>query len=80
MTGPIDEIRHTTPLGTWSLSRAQPKSELVGIVREYWEVKGRLSPFREALLPNGSAEIMFNLGYSYLSASIGLSAAALRAG
>lgn len=62
MPGQIGEIRHTTPLGTWSLSSAQPESDLVGIVWEYWEVKGRLSPFREALLPNGFAEIMFNLG------------------
>jgi AraC-like DNA-binding protein len=62
MPGPIDEITHTTSLGTWSLVRAQPGPELSGIVHEYWEVKGRLSPFREALLPNGFTEVMFNLG------------------
>jgi methylphosphotriester-DNA--protein-cysteine methyltransferase len=58
----IDELTHTTSLGTWSLSRAQPSSDCAGIVHEYWEVKGRLSPFREALLPNGFCEVMFNLG------------------
>src|SRR5215210_2739258 len=62
MPGPIDEIKHATPLGTWSLTRAQPDDDFAGIVKEYWEVKGRLSPFREALLPNGFVEIMFNLG------------------
>ena len=54
MPGQIDELTHTTPLGTWRLTRAQPCAALVGIVHEYWEVQGRLSPFREALLPNGS--------------------------
>src|SRR5690349_21946500 len=62
MPGPIDEIKYTTSLGTWSLTRAQAGAGLAGIVKEYWEVRGRLSPFREALLPNGFAEIMFNLG------------------
>lgn len=42
----IDELTHTTPLGTWRLTRAQPCAALVGIVHEYWEVQGRLSPFR----------------------------------
>lgn len=62
MCGPINEIRHTTPLGTWSLTRAQPDADFASVVSEFWEVKGRLSPFREALLPNGFTEIMFNLG------------------
>ncbi len=62
MAGPSDEIKHTTTLGTWSLTRAEPDADFAGIVKEYWEVKGRLSPFREALLPNGFLEIMFNLG------------------
>ena len=58
----IDEIRHTTTLGTWSLTRALPSADLTGVVHEYWEVKGRLSPFREAVLPNGYVEVMVNLG------------------
>ena len=58
----IDEFRHTTTLGTWCLTRAQPSAELTGVVQEYWEVKGRLSPFREAVLPNGYVEVMINLG------------------
>ena len=62
MTGQLDEIRYTTTLGTWSLTRAQPGVELAAVVHEYWEVKGRLSPFREAVLPNGYVELMFNLG------------------
>jgi AraC-like DNA-binding protein len=60
--GRIDEITHTTTFGTWRLSRAQPSAELLSIVHEYWEVQGRLSPFREAILPNGYVEVMFNLG------------------
>jgi AraC-like DNA-binding protein len=62
MTSQINELKHTTTLGTWCLTRAQPSAELTGIVREYWEVKGRLSPFREAVLPNGCVELMVNLG------------------
>src|ERR1700704_3623069 len=62
MPGRIDELTHTTTLGTWRLTRAEPCAELTGIVHEYWEVQGRLSPFREALLPNGYVEVMVNLG------------------
>jgi AraC-like DNA-binding protein len=62
MASQIDELRHTTTLGTWCLTRAQPNAELTGVVQEYWEVKGRLSPFREAVLPNGYVELMVNLG------------------
>ena len=62
MTSQIDEVKHTTTLGTWCLTRAQPSAELTGAVQEYWEVKGRLSPFREAVLPNGYVELMVNLG------------------
>ena len=62
MCGPINEITHSTALGTWSLTRAAPDADFAGVVSEFWEVKGRLSPFREALLPNGFTEIMFNLG------------------
>ncbi len=58
----IDEINHSTSLGAWSLTRAEPDDDSAGTVKEFWEVKGRLSPFREALLPNGFTEIMFNLG------------------
>jgi AraC-like DNA-binding protein len=58
----IDELKHTTTLGTWSLTRAQPSAELARLVHEYWEVQGRLSPFREAILPNGYVEVMINLG------------------
>ncbi|MFL5639683.1 MAG: helix-turn-helix domain-containing protein [Gemmatimonadaceae bacterium] len=60
--GKIDELTHTTSLGTWRLTRAEPCAELAGIVHEYWEVQGRLSPFREAVLPNGYVEVMVNLG------------------
>ena len=56
------ELTHTTELGAWSLTRAEPERTEAAIVQEYWEVKGRLSPFREALLPNGYVEVMFNLG------------------
>ena len=58
----IAELTHTTELGTWSLMRAQPSAELASIVHEFWEVRGRLSPFREAVLPNGYVEVMINLG------------------
>jgi AraC-like DNA-binding protein len=62
MPNRIDEIRHTTTLGAWCLTRAQPSAELASVVHEYWEVQGRLSPFREAVLPNGFVEVMVNLG------------------
>jgi len=62
VTGKIDELTHTTTLGTWRLSRAQPGAAFFGIVHEYWEVQGRLSPFREAVLTNGFVEVMVNLG------------------
>ena len=62
MASQIDELSHTTTLGTWCLTRGQPSAELIGVVQEYWEVKGRLSPFREAVLPNGYVELMVNLG------------------
>ena len=62
MTGKIDELTHTTTLGTWRLTRAQPGADLAGFVHEYWEVQGRLSPFREAVLPNAYVEVMVNLG------------------
>jgi AraC-like DNA-binding protein len=62
MMHPLQEIRHTTPLGSWSLVRAQPGADLAADVVEFWEVQGRLSPFREAVLPNGCVEIMLNLG------------------
>jgi AraC-like DNA-binding protein len=55
-------IEHSTTLGRWRLTRASPDAAARHIVHEYWEVEGRLSPFREALLPNGFVEIMFNLG------------------
>jgi len=62
MPNRINEIKHSTTLGAWSLTRAQPSADLAGVVHEYWEVKGRLSPFREAVLPNGYVEVMVNLG------------------
>lgn len=62
MTSPPKTLTRTTDLGTWRLTRAGPGPEQAGIVQEYWEVEGRLSPFREALLPNGSVEVMINLG------------------
>lgn len=49
----LQEIRHTPTLGSWSLTCAQPGAALSGDVAEYWEVQGRLGPFREAVLPNG---------------------------
>ena len=58
----IEQVSRTTELGTWRLTRAQPDADLAGVVQEYWEVEGRLSPFREALLPNGHVEVMVNLG------------------
>lgn len=57
----LDLISHTTPLGTWSLVRGRPAAGMTGVL-EYWEVQGRLSPFREAILPNGATEVMINLG------------------
>jgi AraC-like DNA-binding protein len=39
-----------------------PDRALAGIAQQYWEVEGRLSPFRERILPNGYTELMVNLG------------------
>jgi AraC-like DNA-binding protein len=40
-------------------------SALAHHVVEYWEVRGELAPFRERILPNACAELMFNLGPSH---------------
>ena len=45
-----------------AFSSAAPDGALAGIVHGFWEVEGRLSPFRERVLPNACAEIMINLG------------------
>ncbi|MEO7457895.1 MAG: helix-turn-helix domain-containing protein [Gemmatimonadaceae bacterium] len=58
-------IEHETEFGKWRLTRADPAPDLANFVHEYWEVEGALSPFREALLPNGFVEIMANLGPSH---------------
>jgi AraC-like DNA-binding protein len=62
MPGPIQTVEYESSPGRWRFSSAAPDEGLVGIVLEYWEVEGRLSPFRERILPNGCTEIMVNLG------------------
>jgi AraC-like DNA-binding protein len=42
--------------------RAEPTTRLAGLVAGYWEVRGRLRPFVERLLPSGQIELMVNLG------------------
>jgi AraC-like DNA-binding protein len=63
--GELSRIEHETEYGRWRLMRAGPAPDLARIVHEYWEVEGALSPFREALLPNGFVEVMVNLGPSH---------------
>lgn len=62
MPGPLQTLEYESSPGRWRFSSAPPGGALAGIVQEYWEVEGRLSPFRERILPNGSTEVMVNLG------------------
>jgi AraC-like DNA-binding protein len=60
--GPVQTLEYESSPGRWRFSSAAPGGKLSGIVQEYWEVEGRLSPFRERVLPNGCTELMVNLG------------------
>src|SRR5689334_8994552 len=62
MPGPARTLELEAPIGRWQLHSAAPDPDLARSIRELWEVQGTLAPFRETLLPNGAAEIMFNLG------------------
>jgi AraC-like DNA-binding protein len=62
MPGPVHTLEYEASPGQWRFSNAPPLPALAGIVQEYWEVQGRLSPFRERVLPNGYTEVMINLG------------------
>jgi AraC-like DNA-binding protein len=62
MPGPIQTLDYESSPGRWRFSSAAPHEVLAGIVLQYWEVEGRLSPFRERILPNGCTELMVNLG------------------
>jgi AraC-like DNA-binding protein len=60
--GPVQTLEYESSPGRWRYSSAAPDGALAGIVQEYWEVEGHLSPFREKILPNGYTELMVNLG------------------
>jgi AraC-like DNA-binding protein len=60
--GPVQTLEYESSPGRWRFSSAAPDGTLSGLVQEYWEVEGRLSPFRERVLPNGCTELMVNLG------------------
>ena len=62
MPGETSQLTFSAPIGDWRLSSAKPTDDLRDGVVEYWEVEGTLSAFREALLPNGTVELMMNLG------------------
>jgi AraC-like DNA-binding protein len=62
MPGCVQTLEYQASLGRWRYSSAPPAPDLAGVVLEYWEVEGRLSPFRERILPNGATEVMINLG------------------
>ncbi len=62
MPGLVQTLEYESSPGRWRYSSAMPNGALAGIVQEYWEVEGRLSPFRERILPNGYTELMVNLG------------------
>jgi AraC-like DNA-binding protein len=62
MPQPVQTLEYEAPPGRWRFASAPPDPALVGIVQEYWEVEGRLTPFRERVLPNGYTELMINLG------------------
>jgi AraC-like DNA-binding protein len=65
MPGPVQTLEYEASPGRWRFSSATPNRSLVGIVQEYWEVEGHLTPFRERVLPNGYTELMVNLGPSH---------------
>jgi AraC-like DNA-binding protein len=57
------QIQHLEAfVGQWTFASAPPDADLATHVAEYWEVEGRLAPFRERVLPNGALEVMINLG------------------
>jgi len=58
----VQTLEYEASPGHWRFSSAAPEPALVGLVQEYWEVEGRLSPFRERVLPNGATEVMVNIG------------------
>jgi AraC-like DNA-binding protein len=58
----IRQLELSATLGEWTLWTAEPCEALAPWVQEYWEVRGDIAAFREALLPNGRVELMFNLG------------------
>lgn len=60
--GPVQTLEYEFSPGRWRFSSAPPDGALANIVQEFWEVEGRLSPFRERILPNGFTELMVNLG------------------
>ena len=62
MPGPVAEFALSATPGDWWFRRAAPDPALAGLVDEYWEVEGALSPFREQVLPHGRVELMVNLG------------------
>jgi AraC-like DNA-binding protein len=62
MPGSTQVMEYQALPGQWRFSSAEPDRDLEGLVIEYWEVEGRLSPFRERVLPNGCTEVMINLG------------------
>jgi AraC-like DNA-binding protein len=62
MPQPVQTLEYEASPGRWRFSSAAPARALIGIVQEFWEVEGRLTPFRERVLPNGSTEVMVNLG------------------
>ena len=62
MPGSVHTLEYEDSPGQWRFSNAAPEPALGGMVQEYWEVEGRLGPFRERVLPNGSTEVMVNLG------------------
>src|SRR3954471_10483280 len=62
MPQPVQTLEYEASPGRWRFSSASPDRALAGVVQEYWEVEGRLSPFQERGLPNGYTEVMVNLG------------------
>lgn len=65
MPGSTHSIDLGAPIGRWTFASAAPVGALAPHVVEYWEVRGELAPFRERILPNACAELMFNLGPSH---------------
>lgn len=60
----IVTVRHDSPLGRWTNSEWRPP-HLAGAVEKVWYSEGTLAHRGERILPNGTVELIVNLGDPY---------------